>query len=431
MSVRDRIVWRIIGIIGVIMHLGCGNDGDEEPTKNEMALLENKLEAVAQKLGAIGFPIDLDEVSIEIKSPIEMASVFNEITKESKQYASFGPKDQGKPLFDDGANARLAFYNPNTKTIVFLKGATKYLTDGYLAHELTHVYQDQKWSFERIWHSYITDPSLELFNITQFMVEGHAELVREAYEQLHAPDDKTKQSLILSLGKLTENDCLVCRSDQTLADLPYFMGLRFFTHQYRNGGWPLVERAFSKPPSSTEQIMHPVKNGLDKPRDLKLPKYHDTKSGNKLIFNERLGEAFLLKRLIALKISKERALESASGWDGDIAQLYEDENGQKSLVWRIVFDRPEDAKQFEHALAMVEKPGETFVLGRTVDWIVSKDPAFRRRLRLFLSEHHYLAGEDKVDVRTTLEQELSMHNDAVHYDHPYFTPRLVMDRHAK
>ena len=48
----------------------------------------------------------------------------------------------------------------------------------------------------------------------------------------------------------------------------------------------------------------------------------------------------------------EAARNAAAGWDGDRFALWEDgDGGQETLVWRSVWDTPEDARAFSRALA--------------------------------------------------------------------------------
>jgi len=389
----------------------CDEAAVADPIRREMAILKNMVQKVSLELTALGFKVDPSYINIDIKDAKSMATVFNKISNDSKReiklHTPFGPQDSG---FDDGARSRLAFYDPNSKTIVFLKGASKHLSKGYLAHELTHVYQDQKWGFDNIWRPYQQNPSKELFNITQFIIEGHAELVRQGYEQKQSLE--TKKLVSESLGKISENDCLVCDKEQSTANLPYFLGLRFLLQQYRNGGWPLVERFFENLPSSTEQIIHPNKHRIDLPTEISLAAWTDDNKPTELVQNGSLGEAFLLTKLLNLGIKRSTAFESASGWDGDIAQLYKTPDGEDALAWRIIFDRPLDAEQLESALKDVTKPGEIIRMGRVMDWIISDSEELKDGLRIFLSTNQTELPANIQDEKTTIEQEIAIKNDA-------------------
>ena len=235
--------------------LSCGNKDSHRSESEEKSYLEIKMSKVSKQLADMGFPIDISKVDISVKESREMAVLFNQITNESKRESAalmVPTRNDDAKLVDKG-NTRLAYYDPNSKTIVFMYGASELLSDGYLAHELAHVYQDQKWGFSHIWQPYQDNPSEELFNITQFIIEGHAELVREAYEQLYAKDKVSSLKKSANLGNISENDCIVCDFKQSTANLPYSLGMRFLLQNYRSGGWPLVETFFESLPTSTER----------------------------------------------------------------------------------------------------------------------------------------------------------------------------------
>lgn len=398
-------------IFVVITLLSCDN-ADHSDAGRERAALLAMVHDVTDHMREMGFPIDVSVVNIDVKSHDDMTATFNRLSDESKQEVKevtpFGPSKKTERV----ATARLAFYDPNSKTIVFMRGARNYLTPGYLAHELAHVYQDQKWNFNSIWKPYQENPSRELFNITQFVVEGHAELVRQTYEQKFAKDALTEFSLSASLGNITENDCLICDKNHIPANLPYSVGLRFLLQKHRNGGWPLVEKFFEELPSSSEQIIHPNKHRLDEPTALSLPTWTNDEKNPQLSLNGSLGEAFLLTKLLNMGVKSNVALESASGWDGDIAQLYRTDDGKEALVWRLLFDRVIDAKQLETALRPLTKPSEIFRVGRVVDWIITNNHDLKKELRLFLSKNPTRVESNLSDERTTMEQERSINDDA-------------------
>lgn len=387
----------------------CGEALASDPFHKELSTLKSMVNNVSRELTTLGFKVDPSYISIDIKDAKSMATAFNKISDESRKeniHTPFGPETSG---FDDGARSRLAFYDPNSQTIVFLAGASKFLSKGYLAHELTHVYQDQKWGFDNIWRPYQQNPSREMFNVTQFIIEGHAELVRQAYEQKQSVAQK--QSLSESLAKISENDCLVCDSEQSTANLPYFLGMRFLLQQYRNGGWPLVERFFENLPTSTEQIIHPNKHRIDLPSEINLAPWTDTNSSSRLTQNGSLGEAFLLTKLLNLGIKRSVAFESASGWDGDVAQIYKSPDGRDALAWRIMFDRPYDAQQMESALSEVKSPGEITRVGRVIDWVISDSAELVSGLRIFLSKNPTDLPINIDDEKTTIEQEIAIKKD--------------------
>jgi hypothetical protein len=411
---------RFVHIILLIMMLSCNKDGKPD----ELAKLKTMVAKIGQQLSALGFSVDVGRITIQLQEERDMIAMFNQISDESRQevktYTPFGPYHE-----EGDANSRLAFYDPNTKAIIFRKGASRALTNGYLVHELAHVYQDQKWSFDSIWKPYHNKPSRELFNIIQYIIEGHAELVRNAFEQEHATHVQASRLSIL-LGKISMNDCLSCENNVSPADLPYSLGMRFLLQQYRAGGWPLVERYFTELPASSEQIIHPKKFNHDAPIELSLSTWEDTELKPELVMNGCLGEAFLLSKLLSLNVPLAAAFQGASGWDGDIAHLYKIADGREALIWRIVFDRVVDAQQMENAVTHSDETDGIFRIGRIVDWIISDDLDLKKRLRIFLSKSPMVIEPDQGDEYSTAEQEITMKNDANVFYSPYYTPRVFI-----
>lgn len=427
----------LVTIALIVILSGCDKEGRSPLITNEIIKLEQRVSKINQQLANLGFPLDLSEIAIDVKEDHEMAALFNQINDESvqevKNYTPFGPQalaDDNSTLAVEVLNNkradRLAFYDANSKTIIFKKGASRELANGYLAHELAHVYQDQKWGFNNIWKSYHNKPSRELFNVTQFIIEGHAELVRKAYEQKYAKTSKIKKALGLSLGKISTSDCFNCDTQEPLENLPYSLGLRFLVNEYRAGGWPLVESYFDNLPASTEQIIHPSKQKLDQPLDITIPTWEDDTINPKLNLNASLGEAFLLSKLLSLQVAPEEAFLSASGWDGDVAQFYLTDDGKDALVWRIVFDRKIDAQQLETALTNAGHADGFFRVGRVVDWIITKHPELKRNLRIFLSKHPMTIKSDLSDEQSTLEQEENMKDDTDFYQNFEYVPTVVI-----
>jgi hypothetical protein len=117
----------------------------------------------------------------------------------------------------------------------------------------------------------------------------------------------------------------------------------------------LINAAYLNPPTSSEQILHPEKYldvPKDDPRAVDLPDLtEDLAEGWRLVAQDVLGELVLLTHLDHFLPSTPDATEAASGWDGDLAALWQDAEGREVLVVRSVWDSPEDATEFANAYA--------------------------------------------------------------------------------
>jgi len=130
---------------------------------------------------------------------------------------------------------------------------------------------------------------------------------------------------------------------------PYLSGAQFVEALFEKGGWQEVNEAFKKPPSSTEQVLHPEKYGVDKPTYLSLPDLSNTLGdGWKLLYENVLGEFGISVLLEDVKDSK----LAAEGWDGDFYRAYVYGNGKIILAWVSLWDTIRDCDEFYNALLM-------------------------------------------------------------------------------
>lgn len=392
--------------------LNCSDEDEHVLHEGELEILTNMVKQVSFELSDLGFAVDPERVGIEVKDAAHMASLFNQLNDKSRPQIedflgtpSLGPSGK-KPLFRDGAMARLAFYDPNTQTIVFQEGAAFELSMGDLAHELTHAFQDQKWGFDALWQPYQEHPSRELYNIIHYALEGYAELVSKSYEQAHSKTKKASTQLEWTLAKLYDNECVVCGASGQTAQMPYLVGTRFFLHQFKEGSWNQVDQSLSSLPSSTEQMLHPAKLGKDEPTTVTLPLWQPDKVKVERVADGCMGEAFLLAKLLSISMPSHEAYLAASGWDGDVAHVYRSKDGTQALLWRIVFDRYEDATQLERGVSSLGMSKNVMKMGRVVDWIITENEDLLRTSRIFMSKNPMSLEKPLLeDKRLTQEEE--------------------------
>ena len=293
-----------IFFIFLLLINGCKDSIQEE---SQLRILVNN---VASELKDLGFDIDADEINLSLKSTQEMLDMY-ETSAQKGNHSKYNNED---------ADKRLAFYEPNSNTIVIKKNNVIKIDKSYLAHELIHAYQDQKWDYATIWQPYHDSMSEEKFNIINYLLEGHAELARMAYEEKYGSAN-SKEKLSMSLAKMVFSECIICREEKSSSMLPYILGLRFMARLYEKGGWSLVENSITDLPASSEQILHPEKFQADEPSEVFLPIWKNNKFNAQLISDSQKGEAYLLSKLINLSLSSKEAFIGSSGWDADRSQL--------------------------------------------------------------------------------------------------------------
>ena len=145
-------------------------------------------------------------------------------------------------------------------------------------------------------------------------------------------------------------------------------GFSFMQFYLKWNSWEAAARLYSDLPLSTEQIMHPEKYAgvRDDPTEVKKQRPPDVLSPSwKRVYSNTLGEFVLYVHLKEF-IGEQQAKWGAQGWDGDRVELFEDPDGNLTLVLRSVWDSEKEADQFSQAYAKLIKqryPGAQLVPG--------------------------------------------------------------------
>lgn len=139
---------------------------------------------------------------------------------------------------------------------------------------------------------------------------------------------------------------------------PYTAGLDLLGLLYRDGGWDAVNRAFTDPPLSTEQILHPEKyiESRDNPVDLDLRGMAAFAPDNaELLDSNVLGEfqTRLLLQLTGPPGDEPDWTAPAAGWDGDRYAAYAAPGAHTILFWAAAWDSAAEAREFFDAYAKV------------------------------------------------------------------------------
>jgi len=248
----------------------------------------------------------------------------------------------------------LGFYDQDTAqmTLVQRRGAAfGPLERATLAHEYTHALQDQHFGLADLGLDDLAQGDRALARLA--LVEGDASLVMQ---QWAAENLSFAEALKVLLQALDPRQQAVLGGMPPILQrqlaFPYLDGLAFVTGLQAAGGWTAVDAAYSRPPDSTEQILHPEKYtagegpvAVAAPDDL-----------------ARLGEGWtetLADTEGELTISvwlepsagAKGAAAAAAGWGGDRVTMYEGPDGAWLIVWSTTWDTREDATEFAAAAA--------------------------------------------------------------------------------
>jgi hypothetical protein len=209
-----------------------------------------------------------------------------------------------------------------------------------MAHELRHALQDQYADLHGTVPAAVGDFDDRRLAFVS-LLEGDATLVMERFLLRRLPGLPDAMG---DLGPWGLPANLMPGVPQVLQDqlvLPYLVGRDFARALFQRGGWTALREAWSRPPQSTEQVLHPDKyfsgEGGGRP-DLGPPP-----AGSRVLNEGVLGE--LLTRTLLGPGSE----PAAAGWGGDAFRVH-DVGGRTLLVWASAWDSAADQGEFAQAL---------------------------------------------------------------------------------
>lgn len=216
-----------------------------------------------------------------------------------------------------------------------------------MAHELTHALQDQHFNLRRFEKWPKGDADAEL--AAHALVEGDASLAMAVYV---SRSPLRISSLIKSMGSSQSASEEIDRAPRAIREslmFPYKEGMQWAQALYRREGWPLVSKAYTDLPQSTEQILHAEKYfAREAPVKINLPDISSRLgSGWKRIDTDVNGEWSYYLILDEYLKSQEESKRAAAGWGGDRYSVYEGSiPGSVVIAQLSAWDTPNDAMEF-------------------------------------------------------------------------------------
>jgi hypothetical protein len=275
---------------------------------------------------------------------------------EGRMTGLLAPDEQLEDAAGATGDLAAAAYDPETERLYVVRDASavpnRALVEFLLSHELDHALEDQNFGIGG-GKNLDSDASLA----RQALIEGLATSVMTDYgAQFLDPFDL----LAGADGIDTDNHGV----PQFLVDeiTWTYLGGSDFINYLRDlaAGWKLVDYALeSRPPASTEQVLHPekyVKNEL--PEKVEIDPSNLTDGGYKRVDRAGLGE---LQTSDLLEVGADTSdAEAAAGWTGDSYELWRSPGAQLRncadpcrdglvLIIRWSWDGASDAGEFDQA----------------------------------------------------------------------------------
>lgn len=212
------------------------------------------------------------------------------------------------------------------------------------AHEYTHALQDQHFDLESLPEP--EDNSDYSLAVTS-LVEGDANLATAVYIW-YVLDDSERESFFQEGGESGDGAFAAApRVVQENVLFPYEAGFDFALALFQQGGWQAIDQAYSDPPQSTEQILHPEKYlQRDEPQVVTMPDLESALgAGWSQLDNDVIGE-LNIRIYLETFVDTSEATKAAEGWDGDRYLFLKDTEGRKLFVLHSVWDSAADAREF-------------------------------------------------------------------------------------
>lgn len=315
---------------------------DEEYTPEELELMDCSYKV----LGLVAPKLDCKELMTQLLTE-EVAGFYDPDSKKMVLIVEDGPVE------DPGWLGRLLGAGP-----AFDKDEQK----ATLAHELTHALQDQLYDLNKMETPIENDDDMLL--AFSAIVEGDATLLMFAEGQDEDLSDMDPESMraafrLMSWMMPLAGGDAYRKSPPIFREsliFPYLQGMLFVLSQAGEGGWESVHELYSRPPESTEQILHPEKyitgSNYDSPQKVTLPDILPLVSDNWNVLGDNcIGEfqmSIMLKRVRGGSIA-------ARGWDGDRYTVFQSDDGDLAEISVSIWDSVQDAEEFATAFLRYRK----------------------------------------------------------------------------
>ena len=283
--------------------------------------------------------------------------------------------DLSQTILDLTSGGVLGYYKPEDDSLTLVTGAQgpDPLTWLTYAHEYTHALQDRAFDLSAL------EPLAVSFESSKgiaALVEGDAKLVENLfYETLPLEQQAMVQgALDRAIEEFADSIHGAPRIITETFGWEHVAGAQFAFRLYLSGGFAAIDDAFARPPTSTEQVLHPEKylaGEVPVPVDVP-PVARALGTGWTEQDSGVLGE-LRTKVYLDTFLRAELAAGAAAGWGGDRYTLLKNGGGELVLAVRFLWDTPADAREFFLAYqdaAVIKGKGQWDVYEQTENLVI-------------------------------------------------------------
>lgn len=308
-------------------------------------------------------PLTREQLAAELQEDLSEEYPPDEVYADERELIAFGLMDPDVDLHQlvvDLYSEQVAgYYDPETSELVVILDAADAAEftpsqEVTYAHEIIHALQDQNFDLDAgpLNREDISDD--QSLAVTA-LIEGDA----THGEVLYLLRDPELLQAFVDEVENTEFDTEVLDSAPPILSatlyFPYEYGYPFVEAVYEAGGWEAVNAAFSNPPSSTEQILHPEKFiDREDPTIIEVPDFTTALEGEWTVFDDNtFGEFQIRVMLQQTSMSDEQAERAAAGWNGDTYVVAGTET-EDAIHWVSEWESEQDALEFARSWALYE-----------------------------------------------------------------------------
>ncbi len=303
-----------------------------KPQAREERLIARMLDRVSRARGLSaksavpGAVLDRTKLILRVKAHVDKEVPHDAIVNEGlvQQLLGFIPTrfDYEAATYALLESQLAGFYEPADRTMYMAADLDDENATATLAHELVHALQDQYWNLApRSKYEPGRDDETSAFSAlaegdaTSAMADTLLSQARPGATALDLPDELFVVQVIggVSTGATAEAPHIMRMS----LVAPYVDGTLFVHALRRKGGWALVNRAWERPPETTEQVLHVGKWEAHEPAiHVEAPTFKSLGPGWATVDADTYGELGL-RLFLGEWLGSERAAADASGWGGD------------------------------------------------------------------------------------------------------------------
>lgn len=304
-------------------------------------------------------PVTIDETQLRknLEAEFDRENSADDLKFSDDTLLALGLLPAGSSLrkltLDLQAGQVAGYYSPdqNQLFVVSRSGRLGPVEEVTYSHEFTHQLQDQNFDLDKLGLDAPNQSDRALAQLA--LIEGDAVSVQTAWTTANLSSQELGELLAASLDPAAIDALRKAPAYLRETSLfPYSDGLNFVDRLIASGGYNAVNAAFTDPPTSTEQILHPEKfTPREVPPDMRVPEdlAKTMGSGWKEIGQDTLGELILRVWLTNGGVAVTQARTAAAGWGGDRLALLRGPDGATTVFLVTEWDSLGDASEFAAA----------------------------------------------------------------------------------